>query len=544
MTLATNTRTPGTMALSYQEVLTAAARLRWKRQEARDAAVFRRHCGQALESGAQDAHDAGYPDADVRLATFAVTAFLDETVHHTADARFEDWIRRPLETELFGTRAGGETFYLHLRELLTRPGSPETGDLLEVYLLCLLLGFLGMYGPATGHRKAFIQLAREKLKEIRGPLSHFSPVRQPHLPPLGSPSHSLSRATPGPPAPEALMVDDVVRQAETRLALLKAGATLGSLPALLVLGEPASVKTSSILHCGASKEALAGEIYRDGNIAPTALANFWFAQRVVVAEAGSAMLADRDRWCRLLERLRPTHGNAARAALVCVDAERLTRSDAGNLASHSAAYLRAHLEEYAVASGVAVPVYVLFTRLDRVHGCLQYVRKLSHDEAGWVVGATLPSYSPPGDSLSTLATRLKEAYGGLYRSLALARTELMARESDFEKVEPAYEFPREFHKLKPVVVRLLSELCPPGAPAGPFLRGFYFSGARPIVVEEEGSPPPEADEPTATGMFNDTSSGTTPLVKPAAARRKIPQWLFLTHLFRNVLLEDYLPRSH
>ena len=156
MTFATNTHSPGTLALSYQEVLTSAARMRWKRQEARDAAVFRHHCRQALESGAQDARDAGYTGADIRLATFAVTAFLDETVLLAADARFANWIRQPLEAELFGTKEADETFYRQLREVLARPGNADTADLVEVYLLCLLLGFLGMYGPMTGQRRTLI----------------------------------------------------------------------------------------------------------------------------------------------------------------------------------------------------------------------------------------------------------------------------------------------------------------------------------------------------------------------------------------------------
>ena len=541
MAFATNIQRPGTLALSYQEVLTAAARLRWKRQEARDAAVFRHHCRQALETGAQDARDAGYAAADIRLASFAVVAFLDETVLLASDGRFAHWVHQPLETELFGTREADEAFYRHLRGLLARPGDANTADLIEVYLLCLLLGFLGMYGPMTGQRRTLIQEAREKLKGIRGPLGELSPAwRVPPAPATPVPRPPLARTAP---APDAAPVDDLMREAEVRLPVVSGGGTLRSLPLLLVIGEPASVKTSTILHCGASKETLAGEVYRDGNVTPTALANLWFARPAVVVEAGATMLADRARWCRLLEKLQPGSAAAARAALVCVDVERLTRSDAADLASRSAAYLRAHLEEYGQMVGTAVPIYVLFTRMDRVAGFAEFVRKLSHDEAGRVVGATLPAAFLPGDSAGAMATRLKDAYSALYRSLALARVELMARESDPEKVEPAYEFPREFHKLRPVVVRLLSELCPPGTPGAPFLRGFYFSGARPIVVEEEEPvvrPSMDVDDVSATGMFGDSVFRPSAPVKAPAMRRKIPQWLFLTHLFRHVLLADYL----
>src|SRR5262249_32278447 len=149
MTPMPGNRAPGMLALSFQEVLTAGARLHWKRQEPRDTTVFRHHCRQALDSGAQDARDAGYSHDDIRKATYAVASFLDETVLQAADPRFADWLSRPLESEIFGTRGGSERFYEHLRQVLARPDQQDSADLTEVYLLCLLLGFMGMYGPAT-----------------------------------------------------------------------------------------------------------------------------------------------------------------------------------------------------------------------------------------------------------------------------------------------------------------------------------------------------------------------------------------------------------
>ena len=542
---ANHTRTPGALALSFQEVLTAAARFRWKRQEPRDATVFRQHCRQALDSGAQDAREAGYGPEDVRLASFAVTAYLDETILHAADPRFAAWLQHPLEAELFGTRGSAEAFYGNFREVLGRPDSPVTADLVDVFQTCLLLGFTGMFGPATGERKVLMQRAQAKLRQMRGPLTDFAPAwRIPGAPAVAVRPQPLSTAAP--PPPDALVIDDLVRQAEARLALLAAGATLRERPTLLVLGEPGSVKTSTILHCGAAKHELAGEIFRNGNVTGTALANFWFARHAVVVEAAASLLPDRPKWTRLLERLRPA-GTAGRAALVCFDAERLTRPNAADAVTRSAHYLRDHLEEYARAAGGPVPVYTLFTRMDRVHGFPEFVRKLSHDECARVMGATLAEFNAPGDSSAALATRLKEAYIGLYRSLALARTEVMSRASDGAKIEIAYEFPRELYKLKPLVVRFLSELCPPGSPAGPFLRGFYFSGARPIVIDQEAPAVAQAAAAeralSATSMFStglDATTSYVPAEPVGHARRKIPQWLFLGHLFNEVLLADYL----
>jgi type VI secretion system protein ImpL len=120
------------------------------------------------------------------------------------------------------------------------------------------------------------------------------------------------------------------------------------------------------------------------------------------------------------------------------------------------------------------------------------------------------------------------------------------RESDAERASHVYEFPREFIKMKGAVAGVLSEMCPPGPGAGPFLRGFYFSGARAIVVEQNApapvSAPATSDSALATGMFG----GGSALVRPAPApqpagpvRRKVPQWLFLSQLFHEVLLRDF-----
>jgi type VI secretion system protein ImpL len=172
---------------------------------------------------------------------------------------------------------------------------------------------------------------------------------------------------------------------------------------------------------------------------------------------------------------------------------------------------------------------------------------MTHEEAARVIGATFPQNQAASDSGAALATRFKTAWDRVYRCLAAARTELLARESDWARAGLLYEFPREFQKLKAPAVRFLAELCPPGSAGGPFLRGVYCSGARPIVIEDSAPPPAAAAStaaiPLATGMFG---GNPAPRLHSSAAaqqaavvsRKKIPQWLFLPHLFYDVLLRD------
>jgi type VI secretion system protein ImpK len=82
---------------------------------------------------------------------------------------FADWARQPLQEEVFGEHMAGENFFRTVQELLSRQDSEALADLLEVYQLCLLLGFHGRYGrgdPAGLH--AVTGAVHAKIRRIRG----------------------------------------------------------------------------------------------------------------------------------------------------------------------------------------------------------------------------------------------------------------------------------------------------------------------------------------------------------------------------------------
>lgn len=171
----------GRLALALQEILTATVRLRSGRQVAADAEGFRLHAKQVLATAEQEARAAGYAGDDVRLALFAVVVFLDESVLNSGQAMFADWPRRPLQDELFGGHLGGEVFFQYLQQQLQRDDSIEVADLLEVFQLCLLLGFQGRYsaGGGGGELHALTQRVGEKIARIRGPYGELSPAWRP-----------------------------------------------------------------------------------------------------------------------------------------------------------------------------------------------------------------------------------------------------------------------------------------------------------------------------------------------------------------------------
>jgi len=180
----------GQLALALQETLTATVRLRANRQVAADAGAFRASVKHMLATADQQARQLGYPADDVRLAIYAVVAFLDESVLNSGQQMFADWPRQPLQDELFGGHTAGEVFFQQLRQLLAREDSEDVADVLEVFELCMLLGFQGRYGVSRdGELQTFASLAGDKIARIRGPLGEISPGWRPPPGQVGPTAH-------------------------------------------------------------------------------------------------------------------------------------------------------------------------------------------------------------------------------------------------------------------------------------------------------------------------------------------------------------------
>ncbi len=373
-------------------------------------------------------------------------------------------------------------------------------------------------------------------------------------------SHGSADAGAGPMEKDE-EIDALVREAENRLASsnLAKGAKLANLPMVFVIGDAGSTKTSSILHSGLDPELLAGSVYQDTTVVPTRLANIWFARGMIFVEAGGKLLAEPQRWARLLQRLRPGRlasavrgEQAPRAALVCLDAETFVRAGAADALTVASRNLQKRLAELSQEFGISFPVYVLFTKMNRLAFFEDFVRNLTNDEVGQVLGATLPLrlQSATGIYAEDENKRLSAAFDGIVHSLADHRLAFMPRENDAKKIPGAYEFPREFRKLRNSVIQFLVDVCRPSQlRVSPFLRGFYFSGVRPVVVQDApvASPRSSAAQRTgmeaaasATGFFQAGAMQPAPAqIAPASAgARKVPQWLFLSRLFAGVILQD------
>ena len=168
-----NDSPPRTQSLAscYENSITTILRLGLQQQAVQNSQVFRSNIRAALRAAMEQAKTLGYSSEMIQLSFSAVVAFLDESVLSLQSPTFADWPQRPLQEELFGHSRMGEVFFENLRGLLNRQESQQTANCLEVYCICLLLGYRGRYALGGGGEiETFIRQIREKMGRFRGQL--------------------------------------------------------------------------------------------------------------------------------------------------------------------------------------------------------------------------------------------------------------------------------------------------------------------------------------------------------------------------------------
>jgi type VI secretion system protein ImpL len=353
-------------------------------------------------------------------------------------------------------------------------------------------------------------------------------------------------------------IDLVVREAVRRLkrSTLGRGASLGNLPLVFVLGESGATKTTTVIHSALDPELLAGHVYQDTTVLPTRLLNIWYTRQAIFVDPAGDLLTQPPRWKRLVKLVQPGRVSTAmgkglqapRAAIVCYDSESFLKPGASETTLSAARKLAVRLQEISQLLGISFPVYVLFTKLDRVSFFPEFVRGLNKEEASEVLGATLPVRSlATGVYAEEETRRLGKAFDELFYSLAERRLDLLVRENDGSQLPAIYEFPRELRKLRTLLVQFLVDLTRPSQlSVNPFLRGFYFSGVRPVFVEDVAVAAPQvqaadlSSSADATRIFSSTGFSAAPSAPSsrASGSRKVPQWVFLSQFFNDIIVKD------
>lgn len=134
-----------------------------------DAETLRREADALLAGFTDQALHAGYAGEDVEQAVYALVALIDERVLALPGTVGERWLSDPLQMRHFGSFAAGDEFYVRLARY-RQPGQAARADVLEVFHLCLALGFLGRHadGQAAGQRHQLMGQVANEILAVRG----------------------------------------------------------------------------------------------------------------------------------------------------------------------------------------------------------------------------------------------------------------------------------------------------------------------------------------------------------------------------------------
>lgn len=84
-----------------------------------------------------------YTEKQLETAKFALASYIDEMVLMAQFPFRDEWEKYPLQLKYFGEHLAGVKFFERLTEILRDPS--RHGDLLELYYMCLLLGYKGRF---------------------------------------------------------------------------------------------------------------------------------------------------------------------------------------------------------------------------------------------------------------------------------------------------------------------------------------------------------------------------------------------------------------
>jgi len=152
---------------------------------------FNERIGQFLGEFERAAKRRDFAPDDIFDAKYAFCATVDETILSSSLPIREAWERRPLQLALFGDQLAGELFFERLESC--RNAGARRLPALEVFHMCLLLGFKGKYLLEGPERLAYLtaQLG-EQIVHIKGKRAPFAP----HWMIPDSISHTLRRVLP------------------------------------------------------------------------------------------------------------------------------------------------------------------------------------------------------------------------------------------------------------------------------------------------------------------------------------------------------------
>jgi type VI secretion system protein ImpL len=268
------------------------------------------------------------------------------------------------------------------------------------------------------------------------------------------------------------------------------GSYLYDLPWYVFIGPPGSGKTTALVNSGLpfplaekfGKAAIRG-------IGGTRNCDWWFTEDAVLIDTAgryttqdSSAADDKSAWdgfLALLKKSRPRRPlNGVFLSLSVSDLLQRSAAERDLLADS----IRTRLSEIDTALAIRIPVYVVVTKADLLHGFTEYFADLGKEQRAQVWGFTLPAeVKAERDSLRPL---LDKELALLSDRIGQGVLQRMQQETDASKRAAIFSFPSQFGALCPCLTEVIEKVfVGTKFVQPPFVRGIYFTSAT-----QEGSP--------------------------------------------------------
>ena len=263
---------------------------------------------------------------------------------------------------------------------------------------------------------------------------------------------------------------------------------LYQLPWYIIIGPPGCGKTT-LLKNSNLKFALEEEFGKSAikGVGGTRNCDWWFAEDAVLLDTAgryaiqdSHQELDREGWLGFLSMLkkyrrrRPVNG-----AIVAISISDLMAQTSEERHAHTQA-IQSRIQELYEQLGVQVPIYVLFTKFDLLHGFMEYFEELNQEDRAQVWGATFDLETSQSGATECLDDELSKLEQRLHSQLL----EKLERQRNRQRREAIYPFPQQFSALKGTISNFVKQIFDPSRFQQPVkLRGLYFTSAT-----QEGSP--------------------------------------------------------
>jgi type VI secretion system protein ImpL len=263
---------------------------------------------------------------------------------------------------------------------------------------------------------------------------------------------------------------------KSKLGMRGGQSALYALPWYVIVGPPASGKTTALEQSGLPFVGASGGAPKVRGTAGTKNCDWWFSKDAILLDTAGRFAINEDdpeEWFAFLDTVkkfraeRPLDGVIVAMSL----AELMSASD--SQIEELAAKLRARIEEVLTRFEMVLPVYVMFTKADLVAGFVEYWSDLGKQQRGQVWGAT---FLIDDERLAEPQAAFDGEFDTLTEALHARLIDRLPNERMPEARARTLQFPVEFQSLKPVLGRFIDELCRPNPyQDAPIVRGFYFT---------------------------------------------------------------------